>query len=1676
MIEALIDDAAAMAVALSMPREQLRGGSSAAPVSWRSSSSRDSSSSSAAPSVSAGSVVAALVTPSATAERAGASQQQLCERLELCCLCDFRVWVRASCDVQLAHLRTLQRRVRSARRRQQSIASAPSTSPPARGGSSEGSYTAGVLTVRHVIDALRTLYTGRAARLAPSELHAVRLEVAALAGQMLPSVIDVMLVLARLAELREPAARVPFVHVLVAWLQAKAGGEGGSADEGYEPADDVASANDASSGGGMSNGVKDAAERQRGYTAHTPSRQRGVAGRLSRSHAGSCGERELQADGVTSPTHHHQQQQRTTGASQVGVTQCTLEAIAERGGAPALLVQLAPPQAELREATLRLLALYANCVPTSSVEIENHVAGMVASWVVAEQGVCMSDGVCAALLRLSASATDQTRLRACTILPALLRALPAASPACQFMLLSALLPYLDGPHGGSSAEALLSDAMCIKQLLETARSIGSAVPSRRRTSTTSSGSAEGADGASAAASLSVCVNFGEVHVSLLLCSAPAASKAERSASAHPTAASHPSEERSASAVSQLSLHVLARLLRHSLELPDGWRFLPLVHAILDDSHPPAVTSHVLLVLCCRALASLERPLLSGDLPPIGTTRSAAGGGAAAGVHHRTSTLAHGALAAASTSPSHADAAPTPIPSAEGGVPFWPNLAHFLHCLDQLLLRSHAVWLAGGAVGHGEAGLGFGALGPSGLAVGDELLSAGAAAHLVGALVFLAQNLSAPLRCAPDAAPLRSPLMCLCSDTTTFRMVVQWLIAAIRIGWRDGARLLDASPLALPVQLLLRLTAPLSLPHATATLVLASLLALGDQRPTIAAPLLARLLSTHGPSGDRWEELLPGAGICRGSPGASPSPSSPAPFPSPPPLALALPSHTTMQPNVLTPERTLRPRAPPPASSPADGTSSAVSDSLSVSRLRRYAQSEAVREAHSEVNEAQSAAARQWAASLRPVVDAMLERLRELSIEEELSLRGGPTPLTPLAQRTPPLPPTPAFAPSSLSMSSAGRGSGAAAAARAAAREPLSLEARLYECERRAERCWRKMLRSLEHESALGLAPLLVIDAVPAAGSTSASSGGSSLAGSVGRGSGSGASLVQQITQEELREASKEYEGGVLPVRWRLDRWEGPQLPPSMAGVAGNGRMRLKLRRDFAPSRHRLAAHDLKSEPKEAPPPPQLPQPPIDACVEAEAESDEEQEEPPSTSYGGAGSGSGGGGSGSGGGGGGGGGGYGSADTDDAGVTTVEVDLRCTPLDDENAEDCIDGAALSAAARLALADGETLVLTTRCYLVRGLAKQAGTLFVSHEWIRFEPEGGMAGGGDSTDGLDENEPPPIAWVRDGEAEVAEVPRPRAWRVGDLREVLPRRHLLRRVALELFFAGGAAHFLCFDERETRRRVHQRIVALKPPALRAASFNVHFGRDLLEARHQQLLDDWQSWRISNFDYLMRLNTLAGRSFNDLTQYPVFPWILKDYTSATLDLDDWEKTFRDLSKPVGAQDAAQAAKFAERYDSYEDAGMGAKPFHYGSHYSSAGIVLHYLMRLEPFVQEHIQLQGGRFDVADRLFDSVEETWRTCLTNMSDVKELIPEFFTNAEFLRNSNDLPLGTMQNGHTLGDVTLPAWASSPEDFVRQHRAALESDYVSEHLHLWINLIFGYQQRGSAAVDAINVFYYLT
>lgn len=62
-----------------------------------------------------------------------------------------------------------------------------------------------------------------------------------------------------------------------------------------------------------------------------------------------------------------------------------------------------------------------------------------------------------------------------------------------------------------------------------------------------------------------------------------------------------------------------------------------------------------------------------------------------------------------------------------------------------------------------------------------------------------------------------------------------------------------------------------------------------------------------------------------------------------------------------------------------------------------------------------------------------------------------------------------------------------------------------------------------------------------------------------------------------------------------------------------------------------------------------------------------------------------------------------------------------------------------------------------------------------------------------------------------------------------------------------------------------------------------------------------------------MHLNTLAGRSYNDLMQYPIFPWILADYDSEELDFTD-SSTFRDFGKPMGAQSPERLLQFKKRY------------------------------------------------------------------------------------------------------------------------------------------------------------------
>uniref|UniRef100_A0A8C1N6J6 Neurobeachin n=1 Tax=Cyprinus carpio TaxID=7962 RepID=A0A8C1N6J6_CYPCA len=316
---------------------------------------------------------------------------------------------------------------------------------------------------------------------------------------------------------------------------------------------------------------------------------------------------------------------------------------------------------------------------------------------------------------------------------------------------------------------------------------------------------------------------------------------------------------------------------------------------------------------------------------------------------------------------------------------------------------------------------------------------------------------------------------------------------------------------------------------------------------------------------------------------------------------------------------------------------------------------------------------------------------------------------------------------------------------------------------------------------------------------------------------------------------------------------------------------------------------------------------------------------------------------------------------------------------------------------------------------------------------------------------------------------------WQFTEIRAVFSRRYLLQNTALEVFMANRTAVMFNFPDAATVKKV----VHCLPRVGVGTNFGLPQTRRISLATPKQLYkasnmtQRWQRREISNFEYLMFLNTISGRTYNDLNQYPVFPWVITNYDSEDLDLT-LPSNYRDLSKPIGALNPKRAAFFSERFESWEDEQV--PKFHYGTHYSTSSFTQMWLLRTEPFTTFFLNFQGGKFDHADRTFSSVSRAWRNCQRDTSDVKELIPEFYYLPEIFVNSNNYNLGVMDDGTVVSDVELPPWAKSPEEFVRINRLALESEFVSCQLHQWIDLIFGYKQQGPEAVRALNVFYYLT
>lgn len=195
-------------------------------------------------------------------------------------------------------------------------------------------------------------------------------------------------------------------------------------------------------------------------------------------------------------------------------------------------------------------------------------------------------------------------------------------------------------------------------------------------------------------------------------------------------------------------------------------------------------------------------------------------------------------------------------------------------------------------------------------------------------------------------------------------------------------------------------------------------------------------------------------------------------------------------------------------------------------------------------------------------------------------------------------------------------------------------------------------------------------------------------------------------------------------------------------------------------------------------------------------------------------------------------------------------------------------------------------------------------------------------------------------------------------------------------------------------------------------------------------LVDSWVNRRISNFNYLMVLNHLAGRRMGDPNHHPVLPWVM-DFSGPDTGLRDLTVSKFRLNKGDHQLDLT-----------FQTFSSDHIPHHVPDVLSD---ITYYVYKSRQTPQSTLCRYVRSKWVPNEYPHSMQrmQEWTP--------DECIPEFFTDTTiFTSIHEDLP-----------DLELPCWCQTPEAFVRKHLEVLESDSVSENLHHWIDLTFGYKVR---------------
>lgn len=238
-------------------------------------------------------------------------------------------------------------------------------------------------------------------------------------------------------------------------------------------------------------------------------------------------------------------------------------------------------------------------------------------------------------------------------------------------------------------------------------------------------------------------------------------------------------------------------------------------------------------------------------------------------------------------------------------------------------------------------------------------------------------------------------------------------------------------------------------------------------------------------------------------------------------------------------------------------------------------------------------------------------------------------------------------------------------------------------------------------------------------------------------------------------------------------------------------------------------------------------------------------------------------------------------------------------------------------------------------------------------------------------------------------------------------------------------------------------------------------------------LVLDWVHGRVSNFHYLMELNRLAGRRYGDPNYHPVLPWVI-DFTTPFGKVRDLRRSKFRLNKGDKQLDftyeMTKEALVAAAGNGVRGGGVGGDlSASVGSGNAGQSEHLHVPHHISDVLSDiTYYVYKARQTPKSVLCSHVRSQWEPneYPANMERMQswtpdECIPEFYTDPSIFRSIHpDMP-----------DLDVPSWCKSYEEFIEVHRHLLESKEVSQHLHDWIDLTFGYKLSGKEAVKAKNV-----